>query len=144
MAIESASGGHSIWKSERRWRRSGSSECSKMIWVFPQIMVPPNHPILIGFSIINHPFWDTPIFGNTHIYNEFFKYHLIPMFIGLLSSLRHQAMQERNLLSHLHKIYSNLKFAKKIPHTFWPPPPKKKKCLTCVQMAATPLTPWLR
>ena len=22
-------------------------------------------PILIGFSIINHPFWDTPIFGNT-------------------------------------------------------------------------------
>ena len=23
--------------------------------------------ILIGFSIINHPFWGTPIFGNTHI-----------------------------------------------------------------------------
>ena len=22
--------------------------------------------ILIGFSIINHPFWGTPIFGNTH------------------------------------------------------------------------------
>ena len=38
------------------------------IWVFPQIMVPPNHPFnLIGFSIINHPFWGTPIFGNTHI-----------------------------------------------------------------------------
>ncbi len=28
---------------------------------------PPNHPILIGFSIINHPFWGTPIFGNTNI-----------------------------------------------------------------------------
>ena len=28
-------------------------------------MVPPNHPILIGFSIINHPFWGTTIFGNT-------------------------------------------------------------------------------
>ena len=28
---------------------------------------PPNHPILIGFSIINHPFWGpTPVFGNTH------------------------------------------------------------------------------
>ena len=40
------------------------------IWVFPQIMVPPNHPILIGFgTIINHPFWGTPIFGNTHILN---------------------------------------------------------------------------
>ena len=38
------------------------------IWVFPKIMVPPNHPILIGFSIINHPFWGTPIFGNIHIY----------------------------------------------------------------------------
>ena len=23
--------------------------------------------IVLGFSIINHPFWGTPIFGNTHI-----------------------------------------------------------------------------
>ena len=23
--------------------------------------------ILLGFSIINHPFWGTPIFGNTHL-----------------------------------------------------------------------------
>ena len=28
----------------------------------------PKSSILIGFSIINHPFWDTPIFGNTHIF----------------------------------------------------------------------------
>ena len=27
----------------------------------------PKSSILIGFSIINHPFWDTPIFGNTLI-----------------------------------------------------------------------------
>ena len=27
----------------------------------------PKSSILIGFSLINHPFWDTPIFGNTHI-----------------------------------------------------------------------------
>ncbi len=27
----------------------------------------PKSSILIGFgTIINHPFWDTPIFGNTH------------------------------------------------------------------------------
>ena len=26
----------------------------------------PKSSILIGFSLINHPFWDTPIFGNTH------------------------------------------------------------------------------
>ena len=27
----------------------------------------PKSPILIGFSIINHPFWGTPIFGNTQL-----------------------------------------------------------------------------
>ena len=27
----------------------------------------PKSSIFIGFSIINHPFWDTTIFGNTHI-----------------------------------------------------------------------------
>ena len=27
----------------------------------------PKSSILIGFSIINHPFWGTPIFGDTHI-----------------------------------------------------------------------------
>ena len=39
--------------------------------MFPKIGVPPNRPILIGFSFINHPFWGpTPIFGNTHIAME--------------------------------------------------------------------------
>ena len=28
---------------------------------------PPKSSILIGFSIINHPFWGTIIFGNTHL-----------------------------------------------------------------------------
>ena len=28
----------------------------------------PKSSILIGFSIINHPFWGTPIFGNTYIF----------------------------------------------------------------------------
>ena len=37
-------------------------------WVFPKIGgKPPKSSILIGFSIINHPFWGTPIFGNIHI-----------------------------------------------------------------------------
>ena len=30
----------------------------------------PKSSILIGFSIINHPFWGTPIFGNTQIYRR--------------------------------------------------------------------------
>ncbi len=32
---------------------------------------PPKSSILIGFSIIYHPFWGTPIFGNTHVYFSF-------------------------------------------------------------------------
>ena len=28
---------------------------------------PPKSSSSIGFSILNHPFWGTPIFGNTHI-----------------------------------------------------------------------------
>ena len=39
------------------------------IWVFSLDGGTPKSPILIGFSIINHPFWGTPIFGNTHIMN---------------------------------------------------------------------------
>ena len=39
------------------------------IWVFPKSKNrdTPKSSILIGFSIINHPFWGTIIFGNTHI-----------------------------------------------------------------------------
>ena len=40
----------------------------KVIWVFPKIGVyTPKSLILIGFSIINHPFWGTSIFGNIHM-----------------------------------------------------------------------------
>ena len=38
------------------------------IWGFPKMVgFPPKSSILVGFSIINHPFWGIPIFGNTHI-----------------------------------------------------------------------------
>ena len=36
---------------------------SELIWGVPKIGVPLNHP----FSLINHPFWGTPIFGNLHL-----------------------------------------------------------------------------
>jgi len=35
------------------------------VWMFPKIGEPPNHPSKNRFSIINHPFWGTTIFGNT-------------------------------------------------------------------------------
>ena len=41
------------------------------IWMFPKIVgFPPNHPILIGFSMIFtiHFGGNTPIFGNTHLF----------------------------------------------------------------------------
>ena len=37
------------------------------IWTFPKIVVSPKSSILIGFSIINHPFWGTTIVGNPYI-----------------------------------------------------------------------------
>ena len=37
--------------------------------MFPKIVgFPPKSSILIGFSIITHPFWGATIFGNTHTY----------------------------------------------------------------------------
>ena len=42
----------------------------------------PKSSTLIGISIINHPFWGTPIFGNTHIY-------IIYIYICFLSSIQH-------------------------------------------------------
>ena len=51
------------------------------MWRFPKIVgFPPKSSILIGFSIINHPFWGpTPIFGNTHIYIYMHIYmHIYP------------------------------------------------------------------
>ena len=39
------------------------------IWMFPKIVgFLPKSSTLIGFSIINHPFWGTTIFGNPHIH----------------------------------------------------------------------------
>ncbi len=37
----------------------------------------PKSSILVGFSIINHPFWGTPIFGNTLIVGVFFFLHFL-------------------------------------------------------------------
>ena len=38
--------------------------------------VPPNHPLIDGFSpinIINHPFGGTSIYGNPHICQDIFR-----------------------------------------------------------------------
>ena len=57
--------GNTHLKGHTTGRETGSV---RIIWVFPKIGVPPKHFNRIGFSIINHPFWGTSIFGNTHIF----------------------------------------------------------------------------
>ena len=43
----------------------------RLIWVFPKIGgTTPKSSILLGFSIINHPFWGTPIFLETPIFRS--------------------------------------------------------------------------
>ena len=44
------------------WRQSPLPGRYDLIWMFPKIV---KSSILIGFSIISHPFWGTTIFGNT-------------------------------------------------------------------------------
>ena len=67
---------------------------------FQKIGVPPNHPILIGFSIINHPFWGTSIIGNTHI--SWWKL----IFSLFTSGFRFKRLQKRNPMSHPTKGYN--------------------------------------
>ena len=46
-------------------------ECRKVIYIYIGVSKnrgTPKSSISIGFSIINHPFWGTTIFGNIHIY----------------------------------------------------------------------------
>ena len=45
----------------------------------------PKSSILIGFSLINHAFWGTPIFGNTHM--QFIGISLLQVFVSVQQSL---------------------------------------------------------
>ena len=65
--------------------------------MFPKIVVPPNQ-----FSIINHPFWGTPIIlGNTHIYHlEAWHNSHVLVYHGLEATLWE--------LRHLLSLWSNL------------------------------------
>ena len=56
--------------------------------MFPKIVVPPISSTLIGFSIINHPFWGTTIFGNTHLEETTCIILPIIMEVGEISSLK--------------------------------------------------------
>ena len=60
-------GGYSLWDVYCTSRNSGTMKISLRIHLgVSENSGTPKSPILIGFSIVNHPFWGTPIFGNTH------------------------------------------------------------------------------
>ena len=49
--------------------KSSGTIITRHKWVFPKIGVFPKSSILIGFSLVNHPFWGkTPILGNTQMF----------------------------------------------------------------------------
>ena len=56
---------------------------------FSKDNVTPKSSILIGFSIINHPFWGTPIFGNTQIKagSVFFQGQNLELFVFRVEKL---------------------------------------------------------
>ena len=49
-----------------------------LIWGFPERGGTPKSSILVGFSLINHPFWGTPIYGNLHVANDCDFFFAIP------------------------------------------------------------------
>ena len=58
--------GMSFWK--KHWQLPRSLSTSSIYMGVSKNRDTPKSSILIGFSIINHPFWGAPIFGNTHIF----------------------------------------------------------------------------
>jgi hypothetical protein len=51
-----------------QWYQQQPKPGNMMIWWFPEIGVPPNHPFTDGFSIRNNPSWGTLIFLETSIW----------------------------------------------------------------------------
>ena len=63
-------------------------ESRVFLWMFPKIVgVPSKSSILIRFSIINHPFWGTPILGNIP-YRTSSSYSLMESNIHRLCTLK--------------------------------------------------------
>ena len=55
---------------EKKLIPKGVSDQSLVDMEFSENSGTPKSSILIGYSIVNHPFWGTPIFGNTHMVND--------------------------------------------------------------------------
>ena len=73
----------------------------------------PKSSILIGFSIINHPFWGTPIFGNTLIMKPWPSNCVTPVLQNIqfgilhLIHLRGEILAARGVCSHMYQNVNN-------------------------------------
>ena len=88
-------------------------------WVFPKIMVPPKSSILIGFSIINHPFWGYHYFWK-HPIQLFVKLPnmscLLPISISGVSSMFPETHREPNMGNSKMPLISNLTWGTWAPY----------------------------
>ena len=85
----------------------------------------PKSSILIGFSIINHPFRGTPIFGNTHIYlsdsiSQQKQISFTPSFlektrVGFVCCLSRRQLSNKNVPM----VVGNIKVARKSQRSQW-------------------------
>ena len=64
----------------------------------------PKSSILIGFSIVNHPFWGTPIFGNTHIYIQYIIPYITPKTAPFQKPLKTSTNREPTPVIYLHSM----------------------------------------
>ena len=82
--------------------------------MFPKIGVfPPKSSILIGFSLINHPFWGTIIFGNTPVDTEMFA-KVVVGFEFLLALLSQRVSKKARIF-----IFTQLTFSLLFFHLFY-------------------------
>ena len=77
-----------------RWRPQGWCECVFLMMIKAGMLThmdvsensgTPKSSILIGFSITNHPFWGTTIFGNTHMFEPSWLWILVRYQFQLVS-----------------------------------------------------------
>ena len=68
-SAESAHGSGETGQSQSELQEPSESRWWFLIWGFPKIGVPLNHiHFKSGFSLINHPFWGSPIYGSLHTF----------------------------------------------------------------------------
>ena len=72
----------------------------------------PKSSILIRFSIINHPFWGTPISGNIHLEILFGAFHSLGIFLRFFKTWKNERRTEgpKERMGRKEKVASGFKY----------------------------------